>query len=78
MPEVNLFPFVFGQSAIVSPVQVTAEDSAFGAPFLFTEEARVNLLRSFGVPQSYIDGTPPEAPAPAPTPRPRRPHHGHS
>ncbi len=78
VPEVNLFPFVFGQSAIVSPVQVTAEDSAFGAPFLFTEEARVNLLRSFGVPQSYIDGTPPEAPAPAPTPRPRRPHHGHS
>ncbi|MBW8874654.1 MAG: hypothetical protein JF614_06790 [Acidobacteria bacterium] len=77
VPEVNLFPFVFGPSAITSPAQVSADDSVAGPPFLFTEEARVNLLRSFGVPQSYIDGTPPEAPAPAPTHRPRRPH-GHS
>jgi hypothetical protein len=71
---VNLFPFVFGPSAIVSPSQVTADDSAVGPPFLFTEEARVNLLQSLGVPQAYIDGTP-EAPAPAP--RPRRPGHRH-
>jgi len=68
--EVNLFPFVFGSSSASSSAQASFNESEIGAPFVFTEEARVNLLRSLGVPQAYIDGTP------TPAPRPRRPVHG--
>ncbi|HEX4965636.1 MAG TPA: SGNH/GDSL hydrolase family protein [Thermoanaerobaculia bacterium] len=67
--EVNLFPFVFGQSsAASSSVQVTADDSEAGPPFVFTDEARRSLLTSLSVPKAYIDGTPPVQ---APKPKPR-------
>jgi lysophospholipase L1-like esterase len=69
--EVNLFPFVFGSSTAASLAQASAIESEVGPPFLFTNEARHNLLRSLGVPEAYIDGTPV-----APAPRPRRPGHG--
>lgn len=69
--EVNLFPFVFGSSTAVLSAQASALESEVGPPFIFTNEARHNLLRSLGVPEAYIDGTPV-----TPAPRPRRPGHG--
>jgi lysophospholipase L1-like esterase len=65
--EVNLFPFVFGQSTANSSAQA-ALDSEIGPPFVFTKEAKRSLLLSLGVPEAYIDGTP--------APRPHRPGHG--
>jgi lysophospholipase L1-like esterase len=68
--EVNLFPFVFGQSsASASSTERSAlGDSQIGPPFVFTHAAKRSLLLSLGVPEAYIDGTP--------APRPRRPGHG--
>ena len=71
--EVNLFPFVFGQSAANSSA-LSLGDSAVsevGPPFVFTHEAKHSLLQSLGVPEAYIDGTPV-----TPAPKPRRPGHG--
>jgi lysophospholipase L1-like esterase len=70
--EVNLFPFVFGQStaASASSSALVSGESKFGPPFIFTEEAKRSLLLSLGVPRAYIDGTPG-----APAPKPRRPVH---
>ncbi|HSS50455.1 MAG TPA: SGNH/GDSL hydrolase family protein [Thermoanaerobaculia bacterium] len=71
--EVNLLPFVFGQStAASSSAQSAVDDSEVGPPFVFTNEAKRNLLLSLGVPEAYIDGTPV-----APAPHPRRPGHRH-
>jgi lysophospholipase L1-like esterase len=67
--EVNLFPFVFGQSTANSSAQAAFNESEIGPPFVFTHEAKRNLLLSLGVPEAYIDGKPP-----TPAPRPRRPH----
>jgi lysophospholipase L1-like esterase len=69
--EVNLFPFVFGQSTAASSAQASVDDSEIGPPFIFTHEAKRNLLLSLGVPEAYIDDTPV-----APAPHPRRPGHG--
>jgi len=68
--EVNLFPFVFGQSTASSSAQDSFNESEIGPPFVFTNEAKRSLLLSLGVPQAFIDGTP------TPAPRPRRPGHG--
>ena len=72
--EVNLFPFVFGQSTANSSAQSSFNESEIGPPFIFTHEAKRNLLLSLGVPEAYIDGTPV---TPAPAPHPRRPGHRH-
>jgi lysophospholipase L1-like esterase len=68
--EVNLFPFVFGQSSASSSAQAAFNESEIGPPFIFTNEAKRSLLLSLGVPPAFIDGTP------TPAPRPRKPAHG--
>ncbi|HEV7507744.1 MAG TPA: SGNH/GDSL hydrolase family protein [Thermoanaerobaculia bacterium] len=72
--EVNLFPFVFGQSSASSSAQASIDQSIdqskIGPPFIFTNEAKRSLLLSLGVPANYIDHTPA-----AQTPKPRRPVH---
>lgn len=84
--EVNLYPFVFGQSSASSSLSLgdgetgtsgaldgeTGNGGSFGAPFVFTNEAKHNLLLSLGVPANYIDSTPV-----TPAPKPRRPVHSH-
>jgi lysophospholipase L1-like esterase len=67
--EVNLLPFVFGQSTANSSAKAAFNESEIGPPFIFTHEAKRNLLLTLGVPEAYIDGKPP-----SPAPRPRRPH----
>src|SRR3954447_6451728 len=61
IPEVDLYPFVFGPL----PKSAAADQAMTG--FVFTPEARRSLLQSFGVPKWIIDGTKP----------PRKPHHNH-
>jgi lysophospholipase L1-like esterase len=55
---VNLYPFVFGPSSVSAPAigQAIFDRSEVGPPFIFSNEARVNLLKTFGVPQWAIDG----------------------
>jgi lysophospholipase L1-like esterase len=62
IPEVDLFPFVFGPL----PKSAAVSDEAMNS-FVMTAEARRNLLKSLGVPQWIIDGTKP----------PRKPRHNH-
>jgi phospholipase/lecithinase/hemolysin len=70
IPPVNLYPYVFGplpkHKAVADSTSVVASDSRF-TDIVFTEQARVALLKSLGVPQAVIDGT-------YRKPRPR-PHH---
>jgi hypothetical protein len=70
IPPVNLYPYVFGplpkHKAVADSTSVVASDSRF-TDVVFTEQARVALLKSLGVPQAVIDGT-------YRKPRPR-PHH---
>jgi len=69
IPEVSLLPFVFGTQA--ATLSATASDKAVSGVaggFVFTNEARRNLLLSLGVPKWIVDGQP------AP-PKPRRPRH---
>lgn len=70
IPPVNLYPYVFGplpkHKAVADSTSVVASDSRF-TDIVFTEEARVALLQSLGVPKAVIDGT-------YRKPRPR-PHH---
>jgi lysophospholipase L1-like esterase len=67
IPEVDLYPFVFGPlpgaTAAISTGK-SASSSGFTS-FVFTPEARRNLLLSVGVPQWIVDGTKP----------PRKPRH---
>lgn len=55
IPPVNLFPFVFGGSTVGSTAASVEEASV---PFVYTQEARRNLLKSLNVPQRVIDGKP--------------------
>lgn len=55
IPPVNLFPFVFGGSTVGSTASSIDEASV---PFVYTPEARRNLLKSLNVPQRVIDGKP--------------------
>ena len=70
IPEVDLLPFVFGTQSTTAAVTVSsigkAADPLTG--FVFTNEARRNLLLSLGVPKWIVDGQP--------APRPRHPRHG--
>jgi phospholipase/lecithinase/hemolysin len=70
IPPVNLYPYVFGplpkHKAVADSTSVVASDSRF-TDIVFTEQARVALLKSLNVPQAVIDGT-------YRKPRPR-PHH---
>ena len=70
--DVNLFPFVFGQSTATasSTAQSAFNESEIGPSFIFTNEAKRSLLLSLGVPEAYIDGTPV-----TPAPKPHHPHH---
>lgn len=67
IPEVNLYPFVFGplpnQTAAVASGSGKAVPQATG--FVFTPEARRSLLQSLNVPKWIVDGTKP----------PRKPRH---
>jgi lysophospholipase L1-like esterase len=60
IPHVNLYPYVFGplpkHKAVADSTSVVASDSRF-TDIVFTEQARVALLKSLGVPQAVIDGT---------------------
>ncbi|HKI01694.1 MAG TPA: SGNH/GDSL hydrolase family protein [Thermoanaerobaculia bacterium] len=69
---VNLFPFVFGTASATAALQLdsAAAGNVWGVPFVFTSEARRNLLQSLGVPKSIVDGDT------KPAPRPRRPRRG--
>lgn len=55
IPLVNLFPFVFGGSTVGSTAASVDEMSV---PFIYTPEARRNLLKALNVPQRVIDGKP--------------------
>ncbi|HEX6864507.1 MAG TPA: SGNH/GDSL hydrolase family protein [Thermoanaerobaculia bacterium] len=55
IPPVNLLPFVFGGSTVGSTAASVDETSV---PFLYTPEARRNLLKALNVPQRVIDGKP--------------------
>jgi lysophospholipase L1-like esterase len=70
IPPVNLLPFVFGTAASASTAAATAPVSDSGLGFVFTREARRNLLLSLGVPKWIVDEQP------APPTRPRRPRRG--
>lgn len=61
IPQVDLFPFVFG-------ISKAAKAAGGDAGFVFTDAARRNLLLSLGVPQWIVDGQP----APGKPHRPRR------
>lgn len=67
----NLFPFMFGFST-TSTASLTGnaifDPSKVGPPYVFTADARRNLLLTLGVPKWIVDGTP--------APRPRRPGRG--
>ncbi len=73
----NLRPFVFGTPA-ASTAPVSA-DSSFDASaaqftdFVFTSEARSNLLLSLGVPKWIVDGTAQPTDGTKPPRKPRRP-----
>jgi hypothetical protein len=71
IPEVDLYPFVFGPlpnqtAAVTGGSGKAAVDNKFTS-FVFTPEARRNLLLSVGVPKWIVDGTKP----------PRKPRHPH-
>lgn len=70
IPEVNLYPFVFGPLPNQSATVAGVSGKAAGTPsrftsFVFTEDARRDLLLSVGVPKWIVDGTKP----------PRKPRH---
>jgi len=68
IPEVDLLPFVFGTQSTTATVAATSADKAAGVTdFIFTNEARRNLLLSLGVPKWIVDGQP------APGTKPHRP-----
>lgn len=67
---VNLLPFVFGTATSASTAAVTTGKAVSGPDFVFTNEARRNLLLSLGVPKWLVDGQP------APSGRPHRPRRG--
>ena len=65
IPEVDLYPFVFGPLPTGAvTVSGKASRESYGN-YIFTPEARRNLLLSVGVPQWIVDGTKP----------PRKPRH---
>jgi lysophospholipase L1-like esterase len=71
IPLVNLFPFIFGPLPGTSSASssLTGDKAAgFSDDFVFTQDARRNLLLSLGVPKWVVDGTTP--------PRPRNPRRG--
>jgi lysophospholipase L1-like esterase len=69
---VNLYPFVFGTATGASSLAASSSISTESlVPFVFTNEARRNLLLALNVPKWVVDGTQPPS-----TPRPRRPRGG--
>jgi lysophospholipase L1-like esterase len=72
IPLVDLLPFVFGTQATTASVTASSAgktaDQLTG--FVFTNEARRNLLLSLGVPKWIVDGQP------APGTKPHRPRRG--
>jgi lysophospholipase L1-like esterase len=69
---VNLYPFVFGTATGASSLAASSSiDAESLVPFVFTNEARRNLLLALNVPKWIVDGTQPPT-----TPRPRRPRGG--
>lgn len=71
IPEVDLYPFVFGplpnQTAAVPGTGKAATPPNRFTSFVFSDDARRDLLLSVGVPKWLVDGTKP----------PRKPHHPH-
>jgi lysophospholipase L1-like esterase len=71
---VNLNPFIFGttaaSTAAVSANATVDESAAQFTDFVFTSEARSNLLLTLGVPKWIVDGTQPGTKPPG---KPRRP-----
>ncbi len=65
---VDLYPFVFGTSAASSAVVASGKAADDYTGFVFTREARRNLLLSLGVPKWIVDGKP--------APKPHRPRRG--
>lgn len=70
---VNLYPFVFGttaaSAAAVSAGATIDESAAQFTDFVFTGEARSNLLLALGVPKWIVDGTQPDGTKPPGKPR---------
>jgi hypothetical protein len=64
IPLVDLFPFVFGTSAVTAAATVpTGDKAAEFTDFVFTQDARRSLLLSLGVPTWVVDGgKPPQQP----------------
>jgi lysophospholipase L1-like esterase len=65
IPEVDLYPFIFGPLPGASAAATTQKSASEFTSFVFTAEARRNLLQSLNVPKWIVDGTKP----------PRKPHH---
>jgi lysophospholipase L1-like esterase len=71
IPLVNLAPFIFGPlpGSSSATASLTGDKAAgFSDDFVFTQDARRNLLLSLGVPKWVVEGTTP--------PRPRNPRRG--
>ncbi len=65
---VDLYPFVFGTSAASAAAVASGKAAGDYTGFVFTREARRNLLLSLGVPKWIVDGKP--------APKPHRPRRG--
>ena len=72
----NLYPFVFGtpaaSTAAVSIDATIDESAAQFTDFVFTSDARRNLLLALGVPKWIVEGTQPDSPKPPRKPRRNR------
>ena len=59
IPEVDLYPFVFGPLPSATAAISTGKASGDFTNYVFTSEARRNLLLSLNVPKWIVDGTKP-------------------